>query len=294
MIAKPHILTLPCLQGCLLIAALFSCSGAAAHDFWLQPARYALEPGAVTPMTLQVGHGAARQRSPIAKRRILRFAAYGAHGEAIDLRDELHPGGADDDAVLRLADAGVYVLALETDARAESHLPALRFNDYLQAEGLTPAIEQRRRLRRMQADGSENYSRHAKAIVRVGTSEAAQDAVTRPLGLTLEIVPERSPYQQPRAADLPVRVLLRGEPLPGALLKLTDLDHDEQPFETHLTDADGRARFALPARGAWLLNVVWTLPQPADADTEFATMFSSLSFGFATSDASAASSRASP
>lgn len=295
MIATPHNGVSLCLHGCVLIAALLSCRGADAHDFWLQPARYWLEPGAITPMTLQVGHGAARQRSPIARRRILRFAAYAARGEAIDLRDDLHPGAAADDAVLRLADPGVYVLALETDARAESHLPALRFNDYLQAEGLTPAIEQRKRLRRMDADGSENYSRHAKAIVCVGTSTAAQDVVTRALGLDLEIVPERSPYQQPRPPHLPVRVFLRGEPLPGALVKLTALEHDEQPFETHLTDAEGRARFVLPDRGAWLLNVVWTRPQPAEADTEFETMFSSLSFGFPTAlDISMASSRASP
>jgi len=34
-------------------------------------------------------------------------------------------------------------VVLETDDRAQSHLPAIRFNDYLRAEGLTAALEQR-------------------------------------------------------------------------------------------------------------------------------------------------------
>ncbi len=45
---------------------------------------------------------------------------------------------------------------------------------------------------RMDADGSENYRRIAKPIVRVGDAQADQQ-ITKALGLPLEIVPERSP-----------------------------------------------------------------------------------------------------
>jgi uncharacterized GH25 family protein len=256
-------------------------SSAAAHDFWLQPNEYWLRPLAVTSLTLQVGHGPFRQRSPIPVSRITRFEAIALDGTAIDLRGNLHLGGNTEDGDFRFLNAGAYVLVLETDDRAQSHLPAIRFNDYLKVEGLTPALEQRARTHRMDADGSENYSRQAKSIVQVGPPGAgSQTQVTKPLGLRLEIVPEQSPYTEPPPANLPVRVIYEGRPLAGALVKLTNLEHDGAPLEMHLTDHAGRATFTMPKDGTWLLNVIWTKPLPSSRDTDFETIFSSLSFGF--------------
>jgi uncharacterized GH25 family protein len=77
-----------------------------------------------------------------------------------------------------------------------------------------------------------------------------------------------------------VRVIYAGRPLPGALVKLTDLYNDASPFEVHLTDQDGRAVFTMPSAGSWLLNVIWTKALPRSEETDFETVFSSLSFGF--------------
>jgi hypothetical protein len=63
-------------------------------------------------------------------------------------------------------------------------------------------------------------------------------------------------------------------------VKLTDLGHDASPFETHLTDHSGRASFTMPSSGKWLLNVIWTKALPHSEETDFETVFSSLSFGF--------------
>jgi uncharacterized GH25 family protein len=264
-----------------LLLGLCYVSSVGAHDFWVQPNRYWLSPQAVTPLTLQVGHGPFRQRSPIPLSRITRFEAIAPNGTVIDLRDRLHLAGNLEDGDFRFLDPGTYVLMLETDDRAQSHLPAIRFNDYVRVEGLTPALEQRERTHRMDADGSENYSRLAKSIVQVGTLDAGSQAqVTKPRGLPLEIVPERNPYAEPRLATLPVRVLYQGRPLAGALVKLTNLEHDAAPVEMQLTDRAGRASFTMPNDGSWLLNVIWTRPLPRTSETDFETIFSSLSFGF--------------
>jgi uncharacterized GH25 family protein len=133
----------------------------------------------------------------------------------------------------------------------------------------------------MDADGSENYSRRAKSIVQVGALGVGSPAqVTRPLGLPLEIVPEENPYSEPRPAVLSVRVIYEGQPLAGALVKLTNLEHDTSPFEMHLSDRAGRAVFTMPRGGSWLLNVIWTKPLPSSRETDFETIFASLSFGF--------------
>jgi len=254
---------------------------AKAHDFWVQPVRYRIPLDYPVAFTLEVGHGPFRQRSPISAQRIVRFDAIAPGGATTDLSRDLRLGGATDDGAIVLHDGGTYVLVLQTDDRAQSHLPSIRFNDYLNVEGLTPALEQRARLHRTDADGSERYSRVAKSLLQVGAGGAqVADAVTKPLGLPLEIVPEANPYGVPRPSTVAVRVLYEGQPLAGGLVKLTNLEHDASPLETHRTDESGRVSFAMPDSGTWLVNVIWTKASPASDDTDFETVFSSLSFGF--------------
>ena len=254
--------------------------GTWAHDFWVQPAAFGFVPGGDTSLTLQVGHGPQRQRSAIPLKRIVRFGAALPNGGWLDLKPGLTLASGPADGDIRLADSGTYVLALDTDDQALSFLPALRFNDYLKAEGLTPALDLRTRTHRLDTDATENYSRHAKVLIRVGSLSARASQVTRPLGMPLEIVPQVNPYATPRPTSLPILVVFENRPLAGALVKLTNLDHDEAPVETHVTDRTGRAIFAMPKGGKWLLNVIWTKPQPMTRDTDFETTFSSLTFGW--------------
>ena len=263
-----------------LIAALVVSSSVAAHDFWVQPATYWLAPFTITGMTLQAGHGLSRQRSPIPFRRITKFAAITPRGETIDLRERLHRDGDATDGEFAFREPGGHVLMLETDY-AHTSLPAQRFNDYIASEGLRPAFEERQRAGRLADGGSENYARRAKALVQVGPERGgSQLQVTRVVGMELEIVPEVSPYAEPRPATLPIRVLYRGQRLAGALVKLTNLENDAEPFATQLTDTAGRATFAMPVTGSWLLNVVWTRSLPESAAADFETLFASLTFGF--------------
>jgi uncharacterized GH25 family protein len=266
---------------CASIVWITAALPARAHDFWLQPERFQISADSEAPFTLQVGHGPQRQRSPIPLRRITRFTALGPHVRTVDLGSRLALGENARDGAWAFTVEGAWVVALETDFGAQSHLPAARFNDYLSVEGLTPAVEERQRGGRSGEEGSERYCRQAKAIVQVGVWGAGdQSAVTARLGLELEIVLEDNPYAPAGEGTLPVRVYYRNRPLAGALVKLTDLDDDAAPFETYVTDRGGRAHFTMPRRGRWLLNVIWTRPLPAREEVDFETIFSSLSFGF--------------
>ena len=126
-----------------LLLGLLVCSWASfieAHDFWLQPSEYWIEPDTLDSMTLQVGHGPFRQRSPIPLRRITRFQAIAPNGMAVDVHQRLRLGQGAEDGDFRLNDPGTYVLVLQTDDGAQTHLPAIRFNDYLKVEGSTVAF----------------------------------------------------------------------------------------------------------------------------------------------------------
>jgi uncharacterized GH25 family protein len=262
-------------RAAMLAAAIALMGGAAAaHDFWLQPQAFRVAPGAEVPVAVMVGDGPEKQRSPIRGRRVVRVGAVGPAGAERDLKAAYVTG---EDVPVRLAEPGAHVLVLATDDGGRSRLPAEKFEAYLREEGLTPALEARARSGTQGVEGNEAYGRRAKAIVQVGTG-GPQGAATQAVGLSLEIVPEASPYALRKGAALPVRVFYEGRPLAGASVKLADLGRDAL-VASQVTDAAGRARFAMPGPGAWRLAVVWTKALPETAETDFETVFSSLTFG---------------
>ena len=262
----------------VLAAAALLSAPLAAHDFWLQPSRFAVAPGGRVPMIFLVGHGTFRQRSGIAADRVKLFRAIGPQGTT-DRAADLTLGQAAD-ATTAFPNPGTYVMAFST-SNTPSNLPALRFNDYAAAEGLTPILQRRTATGTTNDPGRELYSRRGKALIQVGPpTRTAQPQVTTPVGLGLEIVPLVNPYQPGTSRTLPVRILYQGRPLAGALVKLNNLKSDAEPVEMHRSDAAGQATFRLPTSGQWQLNVVWSQPLPRNASAEFLTTFSSLSFGF--------------
>jgi uncharacterized GH25 family protein len=264
---------------CMMVGVTAATTPIAAHDFWMQPNRFWVEPGTVVPLILLVGHGENRQRSSITAERVVLFQARGIAG-TVDRKPDLHLGMPTLDAAVSFASPGTYVITFATNT-TPSELPALRFNDYAQAEGLTPILRQRAAKGQTNAPGRELYSRRAKVLLQVGRrSRTAQPQVTQPLGLGLEIVPLIDPYAPGKHDSFPVRVLFQGQPLAGAFVKLNNLHADAKPVETHLSDSAGMAVFKAPIAGEWQMNVVWSQPLANNRSAEFLTTFSSLTFGF--------------
>lgn len=263
-------------MGVLLPLAL--AAPAMAHDFWLQPRSFQSPGPAALPFSILIGHADFRQPWAPAPNRVAQFKSFGPDG-AVDRRAEIRPIGPFA-GLMRFTRPGTYVVAFQTTPIG-SNLPAIRFNSYAELEGITPILAQRTRDRTIRTPGREIYSRRAKALVRIGGAQpAAASVVTRPLGLTLEIVPERDPYQLRPGERLPVRIFYRGRPLAGALVKLTNLDHDAKPVEQHRSDRAGRTSFAVPRTGKWLVNTIWSRPITGNPAADFDTTFSSLTFGY--------------
>lgn len=264
----------------LISLLLVACSAGAAvaHDFWLQPQRFWTPLRVPVPIALLVGHGPDRAPWGVGSDRVVMLKDVGPTGVA-DLMSGVRGRAVAEIPGVIFRAPGVHIVAIQS-THSTSELPAVRFNNYLQEEGLTPALAARRRARATNTPGREIYSRRGKTLVQVGPPGSPQPHVTRPIGLTLEIVPERDPYAAGTSAAMPVRVLFEGRPLPGALVKLTNLDSDAKPVATQRTDQNGRAVFNAPRSGSWLLNVVWTKPISGDRRGDFDTTFSSLTWGY--------------
>lgn len=251
---------------------------AAAHDFWLQPRSWQARPGVPMPISFEVGHGDARERWAADGDKLAGLSDVSRRG-VTNLRSLFREGGQQPHLTRTFREPGLHIVTMRS-GDSVSDLPGIRFNEYLALEGLTPAITARARSGRNKANGREFYSRRAKALIQVGRPLPSDNALaTRPVGMTLEIVPLRNPYALGGDHRLPVQILFEGRPLPGALVKLTLLESDAQPIKTVRSDARGRATFIIPQSGSWLVNVIWT-KAITNRDADFQTTFSSLTFGY--------------
>lgn len=251
---------------------------AVAHDFWLQPRNWQAIPGVWMPISFEVGHGDARERWAAGADKLAGLADVSRSG-VTDLRGVFREGGRQPHLIRNFREPGLHIVTMRS-GDSFSDLPAIRFNDYLALEGLTPAITARARRGQIKANGREFYSRRAKALIQVGATQPTDNAqAIRPVGMTLEVVPLRNPYALGPDHKLPVQILFEGRPLPGALVKLTLLESDARPLQTARSDARGRATFVIPQSGSWLVNVIWT-KAIANRDADFQTTFSSLTFGY--------------
>lgn len=233
-------------------------------------------------MSVQVGHGANRERWVAdVRRRVLSLRSIGPGGQVTDRLPAILASGSTRDTPLTFDAPGPHLLVIET-SHATSTLLGPRFEEYLAEEGLTEIQALRRRLNQTVEPGREIYSRRAKTLIQVGPYFAGADShVTRPLGLTLELTPERNPYRLRPGQSLPVRVDYQGRPLAGATIKLYDLDADARPVATQRSDRHGRVRFTLPRPGGrWLLSAIWSRPITGDPRGDYDTTFSSLAFGW--------------
>ena len=146
-----------------LVLGVALSGSATAHDFWLQPQSWQTLPGNPLPFVVEVGHGSFRQQWGADGGHLLALDDL-ARGGAVDVRPLFKPGGEVPHLTRTFRREGLHIISL-VSTNAASNLPSIRFNDYINVEGLTPAIDARTRAGMTNVSGRELYSRRAKALV---------------------------------------------------------------------------------------------------------------------------------
>jgi hypothetical protein len=257
-----------------LIAGTLACNTAAAHEFWLASSRYLGGPGAPVTVRALAGTGFRGEEKPWDPGHAIRFVAKTAR--SIDLTRAASPGDFTW-ASFAPSDAGGAMVAFESGF-TPIELPAAQFEKYLADEGLDVPLAARHRVRSVAA-GRERYRRCAK----VWLSGNAADRATAPIGMPFEIVPLSAPGAD---AALRVRVLWKGRPLGGALVKAwraplgTDpASRDSIPVTwSARTDARGEIVAPVSQSGEWLLSVVQMVPCPDRDEADWESTWASLTF----------------
>ena len=248
-----------------LLAAL-AATPLRAHDFWIEPSSFRPPAPAQIQVALRVGQDFRGDPVPRDDRKIVRFVAVGPASEVSI------PGlpGTDPAGFARLEQPGLYVLAYRS-SRSPIELEAEKFEKYLVDEGLERVSKERARRGESGKPGREVYSRCAKALVVAGGGPFA--GFDRALGLTLELVPARSPA----IGEFPVALLYDGKPLAGALIVALN-QADPAAKISARTDRKGRVVLKLPRAGVWLVKAVHMIPAPADAGADWESLWASLTF----------------
>jgi hypothetical protein len=266
--------------GAIVAFALLAAAPAEAHEFWLAPTAFRAAVGDTVALSVFVGTGFRGELKPWAAPRARRFTLHGPR--VIDLRPVTMNGDVTW-ARFVAPDAGGALIAYASDW-ADITLPAAEFDSYLALEGLDAPLAARRRIGAAAGPGRERYARCPKCWI-AGDRPARASTVE---GLPLELVPLSDPCA---SRTLAVRVLYRGQPLAGALVRgwnhplgrgMAPVDAAARdsvgPSASTRTGADGIARLELARAGEWMLSCVHMVASEDPHEADWQSLWASLTF----------------
>ena len=242
----------------------------AAHDLWIEPSHFIPEVGKLIGVRLLVGIDMQGDPLPREPALIDQFVVVDGSGrKPIIGRD-----GADPAGLLRATTPGLLEVGYFSRP-SPIVLPAEKFNQYLNEEGLDAVAALRASRHQTAAEAHEVFVRCAKSLLVSGASAPGQ--ADRALGFTLELVAERNPYQLGAGQELPVRLTYEGRPLAGALVVAVNRANPAMKLSVR-SDKDGRVSFTLPQDGMWLIKAVHMIEAPAGSGAQWASFWASLTF----------------
>lgn len=243
-------------------AMALTVSAASAHEFWVMPSAFTLEPGSL----LQVGlhHGERFAGEAVARNtpQIERFE-FVSGGETTPVRG-LH---GQTTSLLRPERSGVVVYE---SAEYLNVLPGAQFEAYLAEEGLGVISAWRRERGETDSQGREAYVRCAKSLITVEpSSKGSGDEV---VGLPFEIL-----LSERGSGSVSATILFDGRPLEGARVVAVHADDAGSLIELE-SDPSGRVEFTPGDPGVWMLTSLHMVHESARDDIEWKSYWASLTF----------------
>jgi len=244
-----------------------------AHDMFLMPVRYYLEPNAATLVRVLNGTFSKSENS-IGRSRLADVAVVGPAGRTRLDTAQWSVKGDTSTFELKATAAGTYVLGVSTKPNFIA-LSAKDFNSYLEEDGIPDVLNARRKDGEMGKPARERYSKHVKALVQVGSTRSAT-ALT-PLGYPAELVPMANPYGLKLGDTLSVRTFVLGKPAAGQLVQYggRQLSGSNIAQQETRSDANGVARIKVAGAGVWYIkfvNMVRVSGDTVDYESRWATL----------------------
>lgn len=257
----------------------------AAHEFWVTPSAWVVQPGARAVILAHVGDQFPGANSYTTPERIDTVRLIGPSSDTLvhpPYRREKDSLAAD---VQMPAVPGPYIGVVIVKPRVGQKSGAI-FQSHIAHQGLDDVKAYRAAHGEADAAVRERYSRYGKTVLRAGSGGGGAH-VTKPLGLKIELVPLMDPTVLRAGSRLRIRLLLDGQPAPNALVGAIHASANAKPEEwplTARTDANGEAEFVLGDAGPWLLRSVRTVRRTGESGelaADWESYWASLSFQLA-------------
>lgn len=226
-----------------------------AHEFWIEPKAYGVEPGGTIAADFVVGQQFKGRRLRYFANDSARMELQGPPGT-----DWKPPRTGDAPAFRATAgDDGLMILVHETAGDTLRYKTDELFPAFVKHKDMRGVME-RHLARDLPLSGFiETYSRHVKALVAVGDG-AGSDHL---FGMKTELVALANPYTDDLGDGLPVQLYWQGAPLAGAQVELFERAPDGTVADLFFrTDAQGIARLPVRPGHTYLADAVRMVELP--------------------------------
>jgi uncharacterized GH25 family protein len=247
-----------------------------AHEFWLQPQQYLFSAGDEVNIRFRVGDGfAAGENWKGNQERVNELKLYYA-----DVTDNLKTAlSADegDSVQFSLFEEGTAMVTFNS-INSYLELEAPKFTDYLLEDGLTSAIDYRKKHNETDSISREFYQRSVKTIVQVGSKKT--DIYKKQTSLPLDIIPLSNPYSLGNLQTLKVKILFKGLPLANAKMSVWYKMPDTVTDTSFISDVNGEISFPVTTSGEWMVSCVHMIHLDADPKAQWQSYWGSVTWGY--------------
>ncbi len=254
----------------LIASGLTGSLPAFAHEFWIEPQRFQISAAEPVIADLVNGQTFKGNRLPYFEKRTKRFDVISG-GEI-----HTYQGRMGDLPALSLAPskAGLLTIVHETAPETLTYKAWDKFDAFAQHKSFAD-IRERHAERGLPFENfAERYSRHAKALIAVGSGAGAD----RPYGLETEFVAEANPYAL-TSDTLPVRLFYLGKPRPNAQIEVFERNPNGAVTVFLLSsDSEGRAGIPVKPDHEYLLDAVVLRPADPASGAVWETLWAALTF----------------
>ncbi|MGB5172602.1 MAG: DUF4198 domain-containing protein [Eudoraea sp.] len=244
------------------------------HELFLKSDRYFFQANSLEELYLFNGTFD-KSENVITRDRIINPKILGPNYNFIPSSDDYYDKGEITFLKFKTGNAGTYVAGVSTKSSA-IELSGEDFTIYLEHEGLTEVISDRKTKGISKQDANEKYSKHVKAIFQV--DERRTDNFSTPLDYPIEFIPLNNPYNLSVGDIMSFKLLYLGEPLGNQTVHVSSRKNLEEKGkeETSLrTNKKGEVSFTIGNEGHWYIATIHMLESKEenfDYESNWATL----------------------
>lgn len=257
------------------LIGLFVCAPVSAHEYWLQPEDFIIEPKTKMRIHIKIGQHFKGNNQPYLPDEVKSIKIH-RQDKTVTVKPRL--GDYPAISYAPLGD-GLNIVALETHLFKLNYEYWEKFENFVESEGIDWVFAQHYKRSLPSDDFIEAYRRHAKTLLHAG-SGAGQD---RKVGLEFEWVLQANPYTE--TGELVAQLWWRGAVFADSQARLFVKSNGQVMEHILRTDQQGRVSFERLPNAVYLLNAVHMIVPDQDTVNQTDAVWESrwASITFATS-----------